>query len=519
MKNIITFIFFFLFTNLVLIGQNNVKMTTLWNRNAKKEISTSGEFNKIELDTAAINKLYYGRDPKISFSTVDGNGNTIIVDLEFVSTESFRVKLNNSYYSNGINLPIFYRGKVRGLKQNNEVSLTIAPNYISFKTILPDATIIISKEENTNSKSFLEYNANTLNAKSEPFSCGLAAPDSTSSKRMQSILEKNFNKTKPLASSDKTIYIFLDCTQLLFEHNGSNAQATINYIFSFWNDVKTAFANEQLNVRISEINIWTNSNPFDTSTRELGIQTFAAFYQNNYWGNMAMLLDWNSSKSGVAGGFGWAKGFAPNECGNYNPNPSPSYNHGSYIYNDLNYFGNYQSFPVPANAEQTYICVHEIGHLLGSPHTHWCGWLLSNNPNVYGALDDCNTVEGSCSPGLTPTNGGTFMSYCIYPGQYMNFNNGFGPQPGNVIRGFVDGNICILNNPTCVFNNTIGAVPSSGTYLYEASNQLIANGVINGNSNTYVKFDAGSKVVLSPGFKATNGSNVKIIIDGCGGIR
>lgn len=517
MKKIIMLIFISLFTNLVLTGQNNIKLTTLWMRNSKKELRTSGEFHKIELDTLAINKLYYSREPKVSIATVDDDGNNIITDLEIVPTESIKVKLNNSSYSTNINTPIFYRGKIRGFKENNQVSLTISPNFISFKTILPDATIIISKEDNTDSRSFLQYNSKNLKAKSEPFSCGLAAPDSTSSKKIQSIMEKNFNK--PLAPSDKTVYIFLDCTKLLFEHNGSNAQATINYIFSFWNDVKTAFANEQINMRISEINIWTNSNPFDTSTRELGIQTFAAFYQNNYWGNMAMLLDWNATNAGVAGGFGWAKGFAPNVCGNYNPNPNPSYNHGSYIYNDLNYFGNYQNFPVPANAEQVYSCTHEIGHLLGSAHTHWCGWLLSTNPNVYGALDDCNAVEGSCSPGPTPSNGGTFMSYCIGAGEYMNFNNGFGPKPGNVIRGFVDGNNCILNNPNCVFNNTIGAIPGAGTYLFEASNQLTANGIINGNSSTYVKLDAGSKVVLSPGFKATNGSKVKVIIDGCGGVR
>lgn len=518
MKKITVLILVFLFANVTLMGQANVKLTKLWKRNTRKELRTAGIFNKIEIDTLAINQLYYSRQPKITIETIDENENNIITDLEIVSTESVKVKLNNRAYTDDVKMPIFYRGKVRGLQQPNQVLLTVSPNFISFKTDLPNSTILISKEENTKTNSFLQYNSKNLKVKQESFDCGLAAPDEGTTKKLHGLMEKSYNKV--YAPSDKTIYIFIDCTKLLYEHNDSNAQATINYLFSIWNDVRTAFSNEQLNVRISEINIWTDSTPYNTSTRELGIQTFAAFYQNNYWGNMAMCLDWNNSISGVAGGYGWAKGFAPNVCGNYNPNPSPSWNHGSYIYNDLNYFGNYQNFPVPALAEQVYICTHEIGHLLGSAHTHWCGWVQSTNPTVYGALDNCAAVEGGpCSQGPTPPNGGTFMSYCIGAGEVMNFNSGFGTQPGAVIRGFVDGNSCILNNPVCTFNNTVGAIPSAGTYLYEASNQITANGVINGNSNTYVKLDAGSRVVLSPGFKATTGSQVKVMIDGCGGIR
>ena len=29
--------------------------------------------------------------------------------------------------------------------------------------------------------------------------------------------------------------------------------------------------------------------------------------------------------------------------------------------------------------------MHEIGHLLGSRHTQWCGWKLTSNPDTFGA--------------------------------------------------------------------------------------------------------------------------------------
>lgn len=91
-----------------------------------------------------------------------------------------------------------------------------------------------------------------------------------------------------------------------------------------------------------------------------------------------------------------------------------------------------------------------MGHNVGSKHTHWCGW-----PG--GALDDCYTPEGNCQPGPTPTNGGTIMSYChLVPSVGINFNNGFGPVPGDKIRGettYAANNNCIAANcpaaPSC----------------------------------------------------------------------
>ena len=50
------------------------------------------------------------------------------------------------------------------------------------------------------------------------------------------------------------------------------------------------------------------------------------------------------------------------------------------------------------------VCSHEIGHNIGSHHTHWCGW-----PG--GAIDNCADVEGSC-PNNPVAQVGTIMSYC-----------------------------------------------------------------------------------------------------------
>jgi hypothetical protein len=93
--------------------------------------------------------------------------------------------------------------------------------------------------------------------------------------------------------------------------------------------------------------------------------------------------------------------------------------------------------------------MHEMGHLLGAHHTKWCGWSIPTFPFI-GALDSCGNTEGGCAKGAPPpANGATIMSYCVTGGgaQFANFNNGFGIQPGDAVRNYVDLNSCI---PGCI---------------------------------------------------------------------
>lgn len=209
--------------------------------------------------------------------------------------------------------------------------------------------------------------------------------------------------------------------------NKGGINGAANYVAAVSNQSSALFANENINTTISEIFVWNTQSPYTaTNDKEQLLRQFQN-NRNNFNGDLAHLLNL-VNVGGLAAGFD----------GICNPNEDAS----------MCYSGIFTSFSqVPTYSFSVFIITHEFGHLFGSRHTHACVWNGNNT-----AIDGCSGfTEGGCFLPANPSNGGTIMSYCSNANVGVNFNLGFGTQPGNVIRSRVNNGSCLgtCGEPSC----------------------------------------------------------------------
>lgn len=76
------------------------------------------------------------------------------------------------------------------------------------------------------------------------------------------------------------------------------------------------------------------------------------------------------------------------------------------------------------------IATHELGHVLGSAHTHSCLW-----PS--GPIDSCSTAENGDCFDIPAKSEGTIMSYCDLPAIGGTLRPEFHPLTADIIRGYM----------------------------------------------------------------------------------
>ncbi|PHI20399.1 hypothetical protein CEQ90_08035 [Lewinellaceae bacterium SD302] len=209
------------------------------------------------------------------------------------------------------------------------------------------------------------------------------------------------------------VYVEVDNDIVVQKGGVTNA---VNYVTGLFNESITLYANENLAMQISEMFAWSSTSPYSSSSSSGMLSDF----QNatgSFNGDLAHLVSYQAS-GGIAAGFSGI-------C-NSNPDNSKCFSSISSSYSQ-----------VPVYSFSVMVVTHEMGHLIGSRHTHACVWNGNNT-----AIDGCaGQTEGSCSLPGSPSSGGTIMSYChLTTG--IDFTQGFGPQPGNVVRNTIANSNC-----------------------------------------------------------------------------
>jgi hypothetical protein len=298
------------------------------------------------------------------------------------------------------------------------------------------------------------YYENELTGKSN-FQCGA------------DLLPQNYGSSEFILSPDtiysshcKTTKVFLECDYKLYQDYNRSVSSVKNYITGLFNVVKALYYNEYITIEISDIMVWTTQDPYLHTDLASIIYNYAAYRKSNFTGNLAQLVTTYApqQQGGIA--------FLGTLCQPFDGQSGP--HSFAYIYNSYS--------QLPTYSWSVEVMTHEMGHNFGSPHTHACAW----GPNRNMTLDNCQNPENNaCAPGPAPTNGGTIMSYCHLTSYGINFSNGFGKEPGDLIRKNVEVKTCLSSYilPTIVPNIAgpyydadniiLKARPGKSTYSYD----------------------------------------------------
>ena len=471
-------------------GATSKSLSPALTEETAKTVSNAGFVNYS--NQAAISELL-ALQPEALSVKIPFKGELLTADLVKADLfgDGFKVTTSDPSAATDIQPGVYYQGTIRGKNAvvtfsffQNEFSALILTNETSNSIIEAG---YVRNEHNTGGTHII-YTDDDLKVdfshpcRSEALEQYGIALDKLAGEQHEQATEKALLKC---------VTYFWETSYNMYQSFGSTAAVT-NYMTTLFNNFQVIYNNESIGSKLNQLYIWTTADSYNND-----LNTFSA-NRSGFGANLATLF---STTGG--GGVAWLDVV----CGS-----SEYYKHGfcGSVGSSIPAVPNY-SWPVN-------VSTHEVGHNLGSPHTHACTW-------TGGAIDGCGPTAGyseGCTAAL-PSGGGTIMSYChLVSSVGMNFNNGFGPQPGNLIRSRV--NSCI--SLTC---ETGGTGSTCATAFEPNETQAAALTILSGTTNSaaissstdndYYKIVTGSTSNITYNLVGPSGVDYDMVIYNSGGTQ
>ncbi|MBD2701867.1 hypothetical protein IC229_14550 [Spirosoma sp. BT702] len=387
---------------------------------------------------------------EISLPTAEGS-----LELELVPATIFApgFKMVTAVPDPNFTLDITKFQYYNGIIKNNPNSIAmvgISENSIVGTISDQTGNRVLAKRNEKSATEYAFYNENAVTTQKPTFACGTINSGPARTPLKENPTKDTLTHTTNSTTCVKYVGVYVELDYALYQlYSGNTNELTTKTLFLF-DQVITLFRNDGIYVQLSQLYIWNSPDPYSgatipsstTNTSEL-LDKFRIHWNgnnDNFLGQVAFVL--TSRTFSDAGGRAYLGGLTIRP----------------YAYGMCAYISPNTVQPYPTYTYQVGALTHELGHSLGSQHTHWCGWEVS--PGVLGAIDNCaptEALEGQspCPPGPPPVGGGTIMSYCdIIPGNSKDFTKGFGPLPRNKILSV----IASANLPTTTSDGIVESI-------------------------------------------------------------
>lgn len=394
------------------IFQNYSLFTKDLNQKTEKYLSSATDVTILELNSGELNRIMTEAPEFLTLRVpyLEGELPVKLYKQEVVT--------DNFYAVTESGLPIdytpgqYYRGIVED-DMNSLVAISFFENEVMGVISTQDkGNVILGKS--VDGSEYITYSDIHLLGETS-FEC--AADELDYNREMQESIGFDPSALSP-DETDYCVGIYYEVAYRPYLIKNKDFTATLDWMTGIQNNIGTLYDNDGIDIAISSILIWTFPDPYTSDYGE-NLYDFADKVKD-FDGDLAHLVTTPSTTS-VA--------FLDSLCGDWN-----------YAYSaiDMNYG------EVPVYSWTIMAMSHEMGHSMGSPHTHACAW---NGDNT--AIDGCGPAGGyseGCD-GPIPPNGGTIMSYChLLGGVGINFVNGFGEQPSALIRNTINSKSCLSSD-------------------------------------------------------------------------